>query len=176
MDKKLYIIANWKANKTSPQAKAWFAEISNLKSQISNHANKEIIICPSFTLLHEAKSLIASYQLPITIGSQDISPFNEGSYTGEVNGKQIKEFADYVIIGHSERRNNFSETNEMFAKKVEMAKHYNLRSIFCIQNENMPIPEGVDIVAHEPVFAIGTGKPDSSENADKVAGEIKKKI
>ena len=116
--KKLFIVANWKSNDTMLQAKTWVAEISNLKSQISNNSNKQIIVCPSFTLLNEAKSLITDYQLPITLGSQDISPFTEGSYTGEINGKQIKEFADYVIIGHSERRSNFLESDDMLVKQV----------------------------------------------------------
>lgn len=161
-----FIVANWKANKTSLEAKEWLQEISN-------NANKEIIVCPPLTLLSDMKSLIANYQLPITLGVQDISAFDEGAYTGEVNGKQIKEFADYVIIGHSERRQNFKETDEMLVKKVQMAQKYLLTPIFCIQDQNTFIPEGVKIIAYEPVGAIGTGNPDTPENADKTAQIIK---
>ena len=171
--KKLFIVANWKSNLTKAEAEDWLArfKINDLRLK-----NKKVIICPPFTLLSILKSYILNHKSPITLGAQDISPFGEGSYTGEVNGKQIKEFADYVIIGHSERRNNFSENNEMLARKVEMAKFHNLRSIFCVQSEDTPVPEGVFLVAYEPVFAIGTGNPDTPKNADKVADEIKKKV
>ncbi|MBI2622753.1 MAG: triosephosphate isomerase [Candidatus Levybacteria bacterium] len=90
-----------------------------------------------------------------------------------MNGKQMKEFADFVIIGHSERRQNFKETDEMLVKKVQMVQKYLLTPIFCIQNEDTFIPEGVKIVAYEPVEAIGTGNPDTPENAEKVARVIK---
>lgn len=166
--KKLFIVANWKSNKTILQAKEWLEEISNIE-------NKEIIICPSFILLPLIRSSIIEHQLPFKVGAQDISAFDEGSYTGEVNGSQIKEFADYVIIGHSERRQYFSETDEIIFKKVEMAKKYNLTPIFCVQNENTPIPKDLEIVAYEPVFAIGTGNPDTPENAQKIAEIIKEK-
>src|SRR5258708_6494582 len=104
--KKVFIIGNWKSYKTSLETTMWFQEISNLLAgrQVSNFENKEVVLCVPFTLLSLAKSLIEQYTLPITLGVQDISPFGEGKYTGEINGKQIAEFAKYVIIGHSERR------------------------------------------------------------------------
>ena len=160
-----FIIANWKSNKTELEAKEWFTEISNI-------GTKEIIICPSFTLLPIVKSSIIDYELPFKVGAQDISSFDEGSSTGEVNGRQIKEFADYVIIGHSERR-SLGETDEKFKKKVLMAEKYNLTPIFCIQNENTQIPDGVVIAAYEPIFAIGTGNADTPENADNIAKMVK---
>lgn len=172
--KRLFIVANWKSNKTETEAKDWFQIISSV-SWTDQISNKEIVVCPSFTLLHEVKSLITNYQLPITIGAQDISSFTESSYTGEINGRQIKEFADYVIIGHSERRSNFLESDDMLIKKIEMAESCGLSPIFCVQDENTVIPGGVKIVAYEPLFAIGTGNPDSSENANIVAGKIKNK-
>lgn len=174
--KKLFIIANWKSNKTIEEAEKWlhdFAEV--LKSDNSNIKNKEIIVCPSFTLLEHSRYCSANLKLPLKLGAQNISPFDRGAYTGEVFGSQIKEFAQYVIIGHSERRKNFSETNEMLAQKVLMAKKYNLTPIFCIQNEKTPVPQEIDVIAYEPPTAIGTGNPDTPENAEKVAGFIKEK-
>lgn len=165
--KKLFIIANWKSNKTELEAKEWLTEISNIE-------NKEIIICPSFTLLPIVRSSIIDYKLPFKVGAQDISSFDEGSSTGEVNGRQIKEFADYVIVGHSERR-GLGETDEKLKKKALIAKKYNLIPIFCIQNENTSIPDGVEIVAYEPIFAIGTGNADTPENADSIAKMVKEK-
>lgn len=172
--KHLFIVANWKANKTTPEAEEWFQTINSLQLTF-NKDNKEIIVCPSFTLLPLVRELIVNSQLSIVVGTQDISPFDEGAYTGEVNGKQIKEFTDYVIIGHSERRQNFKETDEMLIKKVLMAQKYLLTPIFCIQEQDTFVPEGVKIVAYEPVAAIGTGNPDTPENAEKVAKAVKEK-
>lgn len=178
--KQLFIVANWKSNKTIPQTREWFAVISNSihstnSGQEFQISNKEIIVCPPFTALSMAKSLIDQYKLPIKLGAQDISPFRQGAYTGEVNGKQIREFADYVIIGHSERRIKFQESNEMLTQKVAMAKEHGLTPIFCVQDAQTQIPDGVTIVAYEPVFAIGSGNPDTPENADSVAKIIKQK-
>lgn len=180
--KKVFIVANWKSHETIPQVEEWFetfkslshfAEASRDKQLIFNKNEKKIIICPSFTLLPKAKELIVMNQLPIVVGAQNISPFDEGAYTGEENAKQIKEFADYVIIGHSERRKNFSETDEMLSKKAKEAIDNNLTPIFCVQSDKTYIPDGVSLVAYEPIFAIGTGKPDTPADAENVAKTIK---
>lgn len=172
--KKLFIVANWKSNKTVQQARDWLTEISNLKYEISNIENKEIIICPSFTLLPIVKSSIRDHELPFKVGAQDISSFDEGPSMGEVNGRQIKELADYVIIGHSERR-SLGETDEKFKKKVLMAKKYDLSPIFCVQDETSVIPQGIQIVAYEPISAIGSGNPDTPENSNNISAKIKEK-
>lgn len=172
--KHLFIVANWKSNKTTLEAKEWFQTINSLQLTF-NKDNKEIIVCSSFTLLPLARELTVNSQLSIVVGAQDISPFDEGAYTGEVNGRQIKEFADLVIIGHSERRQNFKETAETLVKKVQMAQKYLLTPIFCIQNKDTFIPEGVKVAAYEPVGAIGTGNPDTPENAERIARVAKGK-
>lgn len=172
--KKLFIIANWKSNKTVGDAEEWFRAIND--SQLTlNKEEKKIIICPSFTLLPKIKELSVNCKLPISIGAQDISPFEEGAYTGEVNGKQIKEFAEYALIGHSERRMKLSESNEMISKKVEEANKNNIIPILCVQGVDTIIPAGISIVAYEPVAAIGTGNPDTPENAEIAAKTIKDK-
>lgn len=148
--------------------------IENYKSQITS-SDKKIIVCPPFTLLSMFKEFVDENALSIELGAQNISQFDEGAYTGEVNGRQIKEFADYVIIGHSERRSNLNETDEILSKKVLMAKKYGLVSVFCVQNGIEKISDGIEIVAYEPVFAIGTGNPDTPENAQNIAQALKKK-
>lgn len=170
--KKTFIIANWKSNKTILEATEWFRTINNSPVTF-NKEEKEVIVCAPFTLLPKVKKLTVNCSLSIVVGAQDISPFDEGAYTGEVNGEQIKEFADYVIIGHSERRQYFKEDRETLNRKVIMASKYNLLPIFCVQDQNTPIPPNVKIVAYEPVSAIGTGNPDTPENAEQIAILIK---
>lgn len=170
--KKTFIIANWKSNKTILQTEEWFRTINNSPVTF-NKEEKEVVVCAPFTLLPKVKELTVNCKLSIAVGAQDISPFDEGSYTGEVNGKQIKEYADYVIIGHSERRTNFKEDDEILEKKVEMARKYNIVPIFCIQDKATKIPRNIEIVAYEPVSAIGTGNPDTPQNANEVAKYVK---
>ena len=136
--KQILIVANFKSNKTSAEAKNWLREISNIKSQISNTTNKKIIVCPSFTLLQEFKEFIEKEKLQIELGAQDISQFSQGAHTGEVNGTQIAEFAKYVLIGHSERR-MLGEDDYIVENKIKMAIDYNLIPILCVQNENQKI-------------------------------------
>lgn len=172
--KNLFIVANWKSNKTISEAKNWAQTLNNSQLTI-NTEGKKVIVCPPFTLLPFVKESIVKGQLSIVTGAQDISPFSEGTYTGEVNGKQIKELADYVIIGHSERRKNFSETDEMLFRKVEQAVNNGLTPIFCVQGKETKIPPNCSFVAYEPIDAIGTGNPDTPENAEDVAFFFKSK-
>lgn len=165
-------MANWKSNKTESEAKEWFNGIRNYELGIRE---KEIIICPSFTLLPIVKSLIHNHNLSIKIGAQDISPFDKGAYTGEVNGKQIKEFADYVLIGHSERKKYLFENQELLEKKVAMANTYNLQSIYFIQDSRTQIPHNVSIIAYEPPSSISPGPADTPENAENAAKSILQK-
>lgn len=174
---------------TVEDANKWFEEESSieifitnallLKDKIGQGENevieKEIIICPPFTLFSTLKKMIDDKKLPFKIGAQDISPYEAGSYTGEVNGRQIKEFGDYVIIGHSERRTNFGESDELIFKKAEQALKSGLNPIYCIQDENTNIPSGIKLAAYEPPHAIGTGNPETPENAHRVAGIVKNK-
>lgn len=174
MDKKLLIIANWKSHKTTFEAKEWLEKFQENYSKI-NHTNKEIIICPPFTALSTIFTYIKQHNLPLSIGSQDVSGFEEGPYTGEVAASMVAEFAIYSIIGHSERRKNFCETDYTVVRKVEAAKQSNLKSIVCFQDENTSIPEQADILAYEPVFAIGTGNADTPENIKNVFDVLHKK-
>ena len=169
--KKFFIIANWKSNKTESEAKDWILKVSGLRDQ--DLSNKEIILCPSLVHLPVVKEFAEEQMLPIKLGAQNISSFKEGAYTGEVSAKQVKEFANFVIIGHSERRNNFGENDEILFKKFKLAKENGLAFIFCVQGKETKIPENVDIIAYEPINAIGTGNPDTPENAENVAAYFK---
>lgn len=160
------IAANWKANMTTEEIQKWF-------SQMENFPDKEVIICPPFHQISFVKQLIAAGNLNFHLGSQDVSEFEVGADTGEEPAALLKEFVTFAIIGHSERRKLLNESEAMLIKKVEMAIKSGITPIFCIQDEKTPIPTGVTIVAYEPVFAIGTGTPDTPENADQVASIVK---
>lgn len=164
------IVANLKSYKNESEAKTWIDEFNKQWQTLGNLDQKEVVICPSFTLL----SLFASSfnGTEIKVGAQNLSPFDEGAYTGEVNAKQIKDFASFVIIGHSERRNSFAETEEQVEQKAKLAEKYGLISILCVQSKDTRVPEGINIIAYEPTFAIGSGNPDSPENAEGVAKDF----
>jgi triosephosphate isomerase len=173
---KVLIVANLKSYKNENEAKNWLEAFKKIKELNLDLSQKEVIVCPSFTQLFSFFSYFSSNNIDIKIGAQNVSPFDEGAFTGEVNAKQIKDFAEYVLIGHSERRTNFGESEDMIAKKVEVSLKYGLNPILLIQGHENTIPQQVNIVAYEPVSAIGTGNPDTPENADAVGSLIKSKI
>lgn len=168
--KKLFIIANWKSNKTKSEATEWFQTVHS--SQFTVNSDKEVIVCPSFTLLPILKSLIINHKSFIKLGAQDISPFGEGAYTGEINGKQIKEFADYVIVGHSERRRYFNVGEETLQKQVDMANQFGLIPIYCAASSNDFVPRGVKHITYEPPASISPGPADNPENAEGQAVKL----
>ena len=171
--KQIMVAGNWKSNKTVEEGKKWIEEFRVLSSKFKVTENVKIILCVPFTLLFPLKELITTYKLPLELGAQDVSPYGEGAYTGEVNGKQIKELAEWVIIGHSERRQHFGETDTVLREKVNQAKISQLKIIYCVPDAKTMVPKTVDIVAYEPVWAIGTGKTDTPENANAITETIK---
>jgi len=161
-----FIIANWKSHMLLSQAQEW---VESMNATLTS-TSKKVIICPPFTLLP-----FLSVQKNMLLGAQDISPFGMGAYTGAVNGAQIKEFALYVLIGHSERREYFKEDDTILSQKVTLALEQGLTPIYCVQGKDTIIPSGIDIVAYEPIWAIGSGKAESCEQANEVALSIKAK-
>lgn len=170
--KTIWIIANWKSNKNIAEALDWIEKVG---PEIPKKEGLKVVVCPTFVCLEEVKKQILVGSFPLMVGSQDLSPFGEGEYTGEETARILKDVVDLSILGHSERRNNFGETDEMVAQKVVQAKEYNIKPLICVQDENTPVPATVKLVAYEPVFAIGTGNPDSPDNASKVAKSLKNK-
>lgn len=171
--KKLWIIANWKSNKNLQEVLDW---LSIVGPNLDHFENLKIVICPRFSALPELHKEIKTNNYPIILGSQDISPFGIGAFTGEEPAQLLIELVSMTIIGHSERREKFGETDEIVAQKFNQATSVGIEPVLCIQDVNTPIPQGVKIVAYEPVFAIGTGTPDTPENAQRVAEQVKSKI
>lgn len=169
-------MANWKEHGTIEESNNWVKEFAKNRSLLKDI---EVVVCPPFTTLSSIPQLIRAQQLPIAIGAQDISRFEEGKHTGEVSAKMVSEFASYVIIGHSERRSDSGDTDEIVAQKVKLAQKHNLAPIICISEmkqvealKNL-VPSFAGLIAYEPLFAIGTGNPDTPENANAMAEKVK---
>ena len=168
--KNIFIAGNWKSNKTIAETKEW---LNKFILQPSGGATV-VVLAPYITLFSLSEE-IKRRNMPLALGAQNISKFDEGAYTGEVTAKMVKEVADWVIVGHSERRKYFGETDADLAIKVEKAHAAGLKTIFCVPDDKTPVPAASDVVAYEPVWAIGTGKTDSPDNADAVVTSIKQK-
>ncbi len=170
--KDIWIIANWKSNKNIAEALDW---ISQVGPQIPKSEQLNLFVCPSFNLLSEVKKAITVGNFPLLVGAQDLSPFGLGAYTGEEPAQILRELIALAILGHSERRQNFGETDEMISQKAAQAKANNIIPLVCVQGTDILIPQGCGLVAFEPISAIGTGNPDTPENANEVAKVLKEK-
>jgi triosephosphate isomerase len=174
MEKKPLVVANWKATKSIKETIDW---VKAAKPKLEGLTGIEVVICPSFTSLPFIASLFKGTS--IKVGAQNVSHFPEGAYTGEVTAKMLDGLADYCLVGHSERRKNFAETNEQINQKVILLSECGIKSIVCISNIDdvnslVTNKNKIEAVAYEPLFAIGSDKPDTPENASKMAVAIKK--
>lgn len=163
-----YFIGNFKANKNYFEIMEWidaFISIYKVKENVT------IGICPPYPFLGLMQDKLGKLG-NIFVGAQTVSSYEQGSYTGEVTARSLEGTVRFAIIGHSERRKTFKETDEELALKVALAKKYNIEPIYCIRDEKDVIPPGVTYVAYEPVAAIGTGQ---NESLDKVL-EMKSKL
>lgn len=147
--------------------------VSKVGPRLEKREHLKIGVCPTFIALEEVKKAVQVGNFPLLVGSQDLSPFDQGAYTGEEAAKELSGIVDLSIIGHSERRKNFGESDEMIAQKVAQARSHQIIPLLCVQGKETPVPEGCTLIAYEPIFAIGTGNPDTPEDAQKVAREFK---
>lgn len=170
--KNIWIIANWKSNKTISEALEW---VSLVGPKLIRRPDVKVVVCPTVLALEEVKKAVLVGNFPLLVGAQDLSSFEDGPFTGEESARILSEVVDLAIIGHSERRQNFGETDAVVAEKVVRARMHNIIPLVCAQDKNTPIPEGVSLAAYEPVFAIGTGNPDTPANAEKTAQYLKAK-
>lgn len=189
--RKAVIAGNWKMNKTRPEAKALIEE---LKSLVSG-ADCDIVLCVPYTNLETALELTKGTNLKV--GAENCHWAQSGAFTAEISAEMLTELGvEYVVIGHSERRQYFGETDVTVNKRVRAALNAGLTVILCVgellEQREQGITEeicalqtkialqGVTsdelkkiIIAYEPVWAIGTGKTATSEQADEVNGFIR---
>lgn len=154
MEKKR-IIANWKSFKTAEETLLFLDSLKAAWAELPM-ANKEVIILPSFVSLSTAFVYKETEGLPIFIGAQDISPYDEGAYTGSVSGRQLLEFCQFVLINHSERRRYNHEGDQEARSKVLQAQKFNLTPLFCVQDEKGVVPDNVTEIVYEPPSSIST--------------------
>ena len=188
------IAGNWKMNMLPNEAISMITELEPLVKDTKN----EVILCVPYTDLFYA--LLTAQNTNIKIGAQNMHWEEKGAYTGEVSGQMLKSIGvEYVIIGHSERRQYFAETDETVNKKIKSALAHGLKPIVCVgetleqreagetekvvTNQIAKAFEGINasdlekiIVAYEPIWAIGTGKTATKEDANATIMQIRKKI
>jgi triosephosphate isomerase (TIM) len=197
MIRKPIFAANWKMN-VGPSETEDFAK--NLLSKIQNRSFPcDIVIAPPFVSLAKASEMFGNVP-SISLAAQNCSQFDSGAYTGEVSGMMLKEFfLSYVILGHSERRAIFGETDEVINAKIRKVQEYNFKPIFCIgetleernagQLENIlrtQVSKGLAnvaardlqdiVIAYEPVWAIGTGVTATSAQAQEAHAFVRSLI
>jgi triosephosphate isomerase len=131
--KKLFIVGNWKSNKTAVEAKDWLEKFKDLNPVFTSE-EKEVIVCPPFTLIPGMKAFIDENDLPLKLGAQNVSPFEKGAYTGEVSAEEVKEFVTHAIVGHSERRKYFHETDEDVLAKIKQLITNDITPVLCISD------------------------------------------
>lgn len=192
--RKNIVAGNWKMNTLPSEGKVLAKELVD-KFDVSG---VELIIAPPYTHLDAIASVVTGTK--VKLSSQNMAKEDFGAYTGEIAGEMLKSLnVEYAIIGHSERRSYYGETNQILSEKVKKALSVDLKSIFCV-GENLEERESGDffnvikeqlqegvfnlnaedfsklIVAYEPVWAIGTGKTASPEQAQEIHAYIRQLV
>jgi len=186
--RKPFIAGNWKMHKTIEEA---VALVQELRAALEGVAGCDVAVCPPFPALAAAREALAGSA--IGLGAQNVHWEEQGAFTGEVSPPMLQGLCDYVIIGHSERRTLFGETDETVNKKLHAALAHGLKPILCVgenleQNQagetesfvggqvraafaGVPAEQArLVTMAYEPIWAIGTGMPATGEGANTIIG------
>ena len=197
MNRKVIIAGNWKMNKTGSEGRALVGELVGAVAGFGP-AEVDIVVCPPFTTLSEVRPAISGTN--IKLGAQNVHWAESGAFTGEISAAMLKEAGvEYVIIGHSERRQYFGETDETVNKRLQAALKAGLKPIVCI-GESLAEREGgrteevlrrqvrggfagLDaaamagvVVAYEPVWAIGTGRTATPAMAEETHAFVRSEL
>lgn len=195
-DRRPIIAANWKMHKTHLEAIQSVQKLSYLLGK-DDAEQVEVVICPPFTALRSVETLLASDKLPYGLGAQNVYPEDQGAFTGEISPVMLSALkVDYVIVGHSERRQLFGEDDLMVNRKVRAVLKHDMTPILCVgetleereadgtdSKVAQQIRRGFDkveavkattmVVAYEPIWAIGTGRNAEPADAGRVVEVIR---
>jgi triosephosphate isomerase (TIM) len=190
------IAANWKMHKTHLEAIQAVQKLSYLIDS-KDTERVEVVICPAFTALRSVQTLLDSDRLPYGLGAQDVFPEEQGPFTGEVSPLMLSALkVDYVIVGHSERRQLFGDDDASVNRKARSVHGHGMTPIVCVGEsleerdaggteskvtqqveraftDLTPEQAGGSVVAYEPIWAIGTGRNAEPSDAGQVAGLIR---
>ncbi len=188
------IAGNWKMNKTPKEAETLINELKPLVKD----AKCEVVVCVPYVCLQTAKEVLSGSN--IALGAQNMHFNDSGAFTGEISPVMLKEMGvEYVILGHSERRQYFAETDETVNKKAIVALSHGLKPIICVGESLEQREKGITnefvslqtklalsgiskedltkcVIAYEPIWAIGTGKTATDDEANETVGAIRKAI
>lgn len=192
--RRVLVAGNWKMHKTPSEARVWFAELKRLLPPLESEA----AVLPAYPMLPAAKEVLSG--TGVAYGAQDVSPHREGAYTGEVSARMLSDLGcRYAIVGHSERRRYHGEADALVAEKAKRLLEEGITPILCV-GEPLEIRErgeaeaytlgqllrsleGVEphaperlVIAYEPVWAIGTGKNATPEDAEAMHQAIRKAL
>ena len=182
-------IANWKMNGSLIMLEEW---LKGVGKTLNKSLQKQCLLCPPVCFLSEASNLISKLNLSISLGAQNIDPSSISSLTGGIDGSMLRSIgSEFVIIGHSERRDIFKEGDSLLLEKLKSASEEGLKVVFCIgeslnekeQNQTLnilrqqlKIIKKVELnefmIAYEPVWAIGTGNTANIDYIDKIHKKI----
>ena len=194
-----FVAGNWKMNLTLPEAQALTTEIVHILRDELPGGGPQVVICPPYPLLMAVGQLLGDSGNP-ALGAQNFHQKDSGAYTGEVSAKQLQSVGcEYVILGHSERRQHFREDDSLLAEKLKTALTAGLKPIFCVGEslETREADETFDfigqqlaaglfhlskeefggvVIAYEPIWAIGTGRTATSQQAQEVHAFIRAQV
>jgi len=189
------VAGNWKMNGSKASVESLLSE---LKAGFSDALNAEVAVCPSYIFLEQAAALLQG--TGIALGSQNVCDQDKGAFTGEVSASMLKEAGvKYAIVGHSERRHVYGETDALVAARFAAAKRHGLVPILCVGEKLDEREQGITekvvetqidaviellgieglqgaVIAYEPVWAIGTGKTATPDQAQAVHAFIRAKL
>jgi triosephosphate isomerase len=196
-DRKKIVAGNWKMNKTFQEAEELITEIADMLDDV-NTGETEVVVCPPALYLEMVMDV--AYESNFTVGAQNVHPEEKGAYTGEISAAMLKELeVKYCIVGHSERRKYFLESNDFLRRKVDALLLHNMNPIFCCgevlaerqENRHFEVVKqqleeslfhlsaesfGNIVIAYEPVWAIGTGVNATGDQAQEMHAYIRSLI
>jgi triosephosphate isomerase len=197
--RKPLISGNWKMNHTHLDAIAVVQKLAYTLTP-ADYDRAEVSVHPAFTALRSVQTLLEADDIPIALGAQDVHPADSGAFTGEVSPPMLAKLnVTYVIVGHSERRQLFGETDELVNRKLMAVLHHGMRPIMCVGETLEERESGATeakvlgqleaglkgltqeamakvVIAYEPIWAIGTGRNASPEDAQAMCKTVRSAV